>query len=133
MGQPTQDQRAARHALVRSFSTLEAASQARDALAAAGIPRELLELTVLEDEAGPVSGNFIIGNGETNHRGPPAPVRSGGEVPYDSNFREPVYRGAYLLTLHRLGPTQQALAETLLARFDSVAVSELSGDTRPSG
>jgi hypothetical protein len=110
---------------VRSFSTLEEASAAQDALAAAGIPRELASLSVRTDEAGPVEGNFLIGNGETTHGGPPDAVRTGLEVPYDENFREPAYRGAYLLTL-QLGPTQRSVAEGVLARFDAVSASELA-------
>jgi hypothetical protein len=112
--------------LVRSFSTLQDAVDAQDALAAAGIARELLELTVLEDEAGPASGNFLIGNGCTNHGSPPGPVRSGGDVPYDENFRDTAYRGGFILTLHQLGPSQRALAESVLARFDSVAVNDVA-------
>ena len=123
---PTDEASERRAALVRSFSTLEDALAAQDALAAAGIARELLELRVLEDEAGPVCGNFLIGNGRTNHGGPPGAVRSGGEVPYRDNFRETAYRGAYLLTLHQLGPTQRSVAESVLAGFDTVAVSELA-------
>jgi hypothetical protein len=123
---PTERASEPRGALLRSFSTLDDAVAARDALAAAGIARELVELTVLQDEAGPVSGNFLIGNGQTNHGGRPAPVRSAGEVPYDENFRETAYRGAYLLTLHRLGPTQRSVAESVLAGFDSVAVNEVA-------
>ncbi|GAB3669290.1 hypothetical protein [Ramlibacter alkalitolerans] len=115
-----------RSALVRSFSTLDDALAAQDALAAAGIARELLELTVLEDEAGPVASNFLIGNGQTHHGGTPAPVRSGGEVAYDANFRATEYHGAYLLTLHQLGPTQRSVAQSVLAGFDSVAVTELA-------
>jgi hypothetical protein len=111
--------------LVLSFSTLDEATAAQDALAAAGVQRDAMDLSVREDEAGPASGNFLIGNGQTEHGGAPAAVRTGPEVPYDENFRNPEYRGAYLLVV-QVGAEQRERIESVLARFDSVAASEVA-------
>ena len=122
---PSPEDSGRRALLARSFSTLDDAVAAQDALAAAGIARELIEVTVLEDEAGPVAGSFVIGNGRTADASAPDAVRSG-ELPYDENFRHPAWRGAYLLTVQHLGPTQRSVAESVLAGFDSVAVDEVA-------
>jgi hypothetical protein len=120
--------------LVRSFSTLDEATAAVEALAAAGLARDAIQLIVREDEAGPVSGNFLIGNGQTTHGRAPDAVRTGREVPYDENFREPAYRGGFLVAVHGLDPAQAARARATLSRFDCVAVDETAaaaGAARP--
>jgi hypothetical protein len=111
--------------LVHSFSSLDEATAAQDALAAAGIPRERMDLSVRQDEAGPVAGNFVIGNGETTHGRMPGAVRTGPEVPYDENFREAAYRGGFLLVLRNLDGPQRSAAQVVLRGFDSVAASEV--------
>ena len=108
--------------LVRSFSSYEACCAAREAVIAAGVSAEAVELRVIDDEAGPVEGNFLVGNGRRMHDSPPAAVKTGPEVPYDSNFRHVVRRGAYLLIISKLagGPTQEAI-DAALAPFDAAA------------
>jgi hypothetical protein len=117
---------------VQTFSSLQDAHAAVEALAAAGLPRDQLQLIVREEEAGPVAGNFLIGNGETTHGGRPGAVRTGSEVPYEENFRDTSYRGAYLLVLARMDDHQMARAQAVLSRFDTVAVEEVaaSGQAR---
>ena len=62
----------------RLFDSYALAEQARNALLADGFARDGVELTVQEDEAGPVRGNFIVGD----HTG-----RTGEEDPvYRRNF-----------------------------------------------
>jgi hypothetical protein len=118
---------------VRSFSTLEAASAAMEALAAAGLPKDAVQLTVLEDEAGPAAGNFLVGNGETTHGGAPSAVRAGRDVPYDENFRAPANRGGFLLTLHGLDAAQLARADATLSPFDCVAVEDVAAAAQAGG
>lgn len=48
------------------FPTLVAAQQAYDALRERGLAAEQLELRVMDDEAGPSSGNFILEYKQTN-------------------------------------------------------------------
>jgi hypothetical protein len=104
-----------------SFSSMEDASAAVEALVAAGLPRESLELRVLEDEAGPVAGNFLVGNGRASGGRSGADVRAGPEGAYDENFRTPVHRGTHLLVLSGLDDAQLARAGELLGRFDAVS------------
>ena len=44
------------------FPTLASAQRAYDALRERGLTREQMELRVMDDEAGPSSGNFILDN-----------------------------------------------------------------------
>jgi hypothetical protein len=48
--------------IVRTFIHAAAAEQARTELLAAGIPADGVEVTVLTGEAGPVQGNFTVGD-----------------------------------------------------------------------
>lgn len=100
--------------LIRSFGSLEAATAARQALLDAGVAPEQAELRVIEDEAGPVEGNFVIGNGVTTEGRPPRGVLVGGEVPYGPNFARTVARGVHLLLVHGLTAAQREQAEALL-------------------
>lgn len=102
-------------ALVRSFASLEEASGARQALLLAGIDPLRIELRVLEDEAGPTEGNFLIGNGRTTHGGPPGPVLTGPEVPYERNFDRTVTHGAHLVLVRCLSETERQQADQVLA------------------
>ncbi|HVE54506.1 MAG TPA: hypothetical protein VNB23_14095 [Ramlibacter sp.] len=111
---------------LRSFSSLDDASGALQALADSGVPKGSMELVVLQDEAGPVEGNFLIGNGATTHGDEPAAVRTGNEVPYDENFRAPTHRGGFLLVLSGLDEAQLAAADPLFARFGGVQVEDVA-------
>ena len=83
--------------LVRSFASLDEATLARQALLDEGIDPDTVELRVIQDEAGPVEGNFVAGNGRTAHGGEPGAVLTGPEIPYDENFKRTVTRGVHLL------------------------------------
>jgi hypothetical protein len=48
--------------IVRTFRVFAAAERARDELLAAGFPRDAVELSVTDDEAGPEQGNFTVGD-----------------------------------------------------------------------
>jgi hypothetical protein len=48
--------------IVRTFRVFAAAERARDELLAAGFRRDAVELSVLNDEAGPEQGNFTVGD-----------------------------------------------------------------------
>ena len=114
--------------MIRSFSSLDDASAARAAVVAAGIDADAIELRVLEDEAGPVEGNFWVGNGRTLHGGAPAAVKTGPEVPYDDNFKEAPHRGSYLLIIGGVvGPAAQEAVRAALEPFDTVAPTDSVG------
>jgi len=75
----------------------ESTAAVREDLLAAGVGRDAIELRVLQDEAGPVEGNFLIGNGVALGGRRPQGVLSGAEVPYRANFATTVARGSHLL------------------------------------
>jgi hypothetical protein len=106
--------------LLRSFDTFEAASAARDALVAAGFDPAAVQLRVLDDEAGPAEGNFLIGNGRTTHGRPPRGVLAGPEVPYEENFAQVVFRGNQLLAVEVADESQRRRALALLQPFGGV-------------
>ena len=118
--------------LVCSFDNLDSASNAREALLASGVKPDLVELRVIQDEAGPVEGNFLIGNGRTTHGGEPGPVLAGPEVPYERNFRETITRGVHLLMVHVSDPSVRGDAQRLLAQFGGVDPQALATAARES-
>jgi len=102
--------------IIATFASIDDASAARASLIAQGVAAEHIELRVSTDEAGPVEGNFLIGNGRTErHDDSPRGVLAGPEVPYDENFRNPVFRGSCLLiiTAPSLPAGARALVEQL--------------------
>jgi len=106
--------------LLRSFGTLDEMMAARQALLAAGLPADRIETRVIQDEAGPVEGNFLVGNGRTTHGGPPGAVLAGPEVPYEENFSRTVTRGGHLLLVHAVGAAQRDQAQQVLASHPGV-------------
>jgi hypothetical protein len=100
--------------LLRSFGSLDEMTAARRSLLDAGLPADILETRVIEDEAGPVEGNFLVGNGRTTHGGPPGGVLAGPEVPYEQNFSRVVTRGGHLLLVHARNAQQRELAQSVL-------------------
>jgi hypothetical protein len=112
--------------LLRTYETFDAAVAAREALLAAGFDAQAVRFRVMEDEAGPVEGNFLIGNGRTAHDGPPTGVRAGPEVPYGPNFARPVSRGAHLLAIETADEDQRRRALDTLAPFGGLDVDAAS-------
>lgn len=110
--------------LIRSFSSLEEASAARDAVVARGIDRDAVELRVLEDEAGPVEGNFLVGNGRTLDGGRPGAVKGGPDIPYEDNFRDVVRRGSCLLVVNVLNDSSRQAATAALEPFEGTTPAD---------
>lgn len=96
-------------ALVRSFATFERAEAAKASVVALGVSADAVQLQMLQDEAGPVEGNFLVGNGRTS------PDTSA----YESNFAHTVAHGSCLLVL-------SAVPNDLRSEVE-VALSELGG------
>lgn len=106
--------------LVRSFDNLDAATQARQAVIDAGVDPELVQTHVIQDEAGPVEGNFLIGNGRTAHGGEPSAVLAGPDVPYESNFEHVVTRGVHMVMVHAADPALRERVQAILAQLGGV-------------
>ena len=96
-----------KQAMVRVFDSFESAGRARDALLADGFPEGAVALDILSDEAGPVEGNFTVGN---------SPVESEGHV-YASNYANPVERGHCVLAIEAGDPATAARADAILVGF----------------
>ena len=103
--------------LVRSFATLERAEAARSAVLSLGVSSDAVQLQVLQDEAGPVEGNFLVGNGRE------APDDTSA---YAANFANPVARGSCLLLLLTIPDDQQSKVESVLNEFGGVDVDAVA-------
>lgn len=110
------------HTLLRSFARFEDARSARDQLVAAGLPASAVEVRSLEDEAGPVEGNFAIGNGR---------VARGSRDAYDLNFA-PASQGTNLLVVevedHALRDRAESMLEGLGGTDPGTAGGPRSGN-----
>lgn len=92
------------HTLLRSFARFDDARSARDRLVAGGLPASAVEVRSLEDEAGPVEGNFAIGNGR---------AARGSLDAYALNFAGASH-GTNLLVVETADDAQRARAESML-------------------
>lgn len=95
--------------LVRIYERFADAEQARESLLASGFPASSVHLTDRGDEAGPVEGNFISGNG----RG----TRTEGEDLYTPNFARVVHRGMCMLTVDAEDDGQLQRASEIMGRY----------------
>ena len=88
-------------ALMVSYDDFGRAVRAHEALRGLGLTPQRLEQRAQHDEAGPVEGNFVSGNGRPGSRidGVVTEVPGGADVPYDLNFARQIERGANLLVV----------------------------------
>jgi hypothetical protein len=93
--------------LIYVFDDFNTAERVRDELLDWGFDRTGVELTVREDEAGPVQGNFTVGD---------CP-RVTGSTDYKHTYAKVTQRGTCMLTITPLDPTQSQYAIALLARY----------------
>jgi hypothetical protein len=103
--------------VLRMYDTLDHAETARTALLAAGYDREQVQIEAMNSEAGPVAGNFTVGNSSdhSNHSG----IGDSGD--YGKNFKG-VRQGAIIkLTVAVESDSSHAQANDVL---DRVAVSQ---------
>ncbi len=107
------------HAVVRIFDVFERAQKARDTLLAEGFAAAELILSIANDEAGPVEGNFTVGN---------LPVESDRHT-YERNYARTNQTAQCLFTVAASDAVQAARADA--ARFGGRAIgdpaSRLSG------
>ncbi|NHZ98950.1 hypothetical protein [Massilia sp. CCM 8734] len=104
------------HAVLGVFDDLDKAGQARAALLADGFDADALELKVHNDEAGPVEGNFYVGN---------TPSESAQHV-YDRNYANPVQRAQCLLVVDANDAAMAARAGAIMAGFGARDPNQLS-------
>ncbi|NHZ90497.1 hypothetical protein F2P45_15930 [Massilia sp. CCM 8733] len=111
------------HAVLGIFDDVDRAEEARAALLADGFDASALELKVHNDEAGPVEGNFYVGN---------TPSESEQHV-YDSNDANPVQRAQCMLVVDANDAATAARACAIMAGFGARDPNRLSAadPTRP--
>jgi hypothetical protein len=114
-------------ALPRIFENLEAAERARDALVAEGFVRGRIELTARQDEAGPVEGNFLVGNTtrDTVENTEFSRTLGGeGDNTYKHNFARTVDRGMYILVVEADDEAQCQRAAEIIQKHGGTRVDD---------
>ena len=112
--------------LTASFATFEDAVRAREALLQGGFGEDEVVLDTLADEAGPVEGNFLVGNGRPSGERTSRPHLVGGTriPPYKDNFGATVERGWHLLRVACADGDRVEQARSLLAGLDATLIEE---------
>lgn len=103
-----------------SFRSLADAQRARDALAQCGFEAGALHLRSIADEAGPVQGNFVSGDGRPADGGPQDGVIGSGDEPYPKNFERVVDRGSELLEVEVHSDEERRKAHDVAAAHGGV-------------
>lgn len=107
--------------MIRIFDHYADAEAARDALLAAGYAREAVRVSVRDDEAGPVQGNFTVGNvteapggtGAANHT-------------YARNYENTAQRGLCMVVVDAVEGPGEAAAAALMDRFGGRDIDKLA-------
>lgn len=94
-------------AIVKIFDQYDHAQRARDALLAEGFPPDGVSMSIANDEAGPMEGNFTVGN---------LPMESDDHT-YDRNYAKPTMNAQCLVTVEAADERVAARAATIMARF----------------
>lgn len=95
------------NAIVKIFDVVDLAQQARNALLSEGFAAEDVTLSIANDEAGPVVGNFTVGN---------MPMESGSHT-YERNYVNVEQPGHCLVTVAVADAMLASRAEVILDRF----------------
>jgi len=93
--------------VVRIIDAFERAEQARQALLADGFGAAEVELSIVSDEAGPVAGNFTVGN---------SPVESVHHT-YQRNYATTRETAHCIVSVAAADAARAARAASILARF----------------
>lgn len=106
--------------LIYIFDDFDVAERARAELIKYGFDTGAVNLEVRDDEAGPVQGNFTVGDN---------PEAAGGHD-YQETFANSTHRGLCMLTIAPTSQMQSDYAVALLARY-GVTDATSNGDTQP--
>ncbi|MDB5762471.1 MAG: hypothetical protein JWQ21_1466 [Herminiimonas sp.] len=112
--------------LVRVYDRFSDAENARNALLSVGFPPSSVHLSSTEDEAGPVEGNFTVGNKDAGTAGGISgffrSLRGGDDQTYERDYSRTVQRASYLMTVDADDDDQAALACHIMNRFGAIDV-----------
>jgi hypothetical protein len=92
--------------LVYVFDDFDTAERIYEEFLSNGFDRDGVQLTVRDDEAGPVKGNFTVGDAI------PDDLKE-----YDDAFAHPRQRGHVILTVTPVDPSQAQFAIALMSRY----------------
>lgn len=110
-------------ALIKVFERFADAEDARSELLAAGFAPYQIRLSAPDDEAGPVEGNFTVGNAD-NATGVLESIinafTGADNHTYERNYANPSFRGVYHLCVDAQDQQLLARAEDIMRRFGGV-------------
>jgi hypothetical protein len=106
--------------VVCTFDDLASAESARAALVADGFDARALQLTVLDDEAGPAEGNFVAGNGAVSVGGNTAFRPQPPKDAYRQDYQPVRRRAGNLLCVAVEDPQDRSRVEAIVARFGAL-------------
>lgn len=118
--------------LVRVYRNLAAAEQARTQLLASGFLADHVHLSARDDEAGPVEGNFIVGNGigdERHRRGIGASLDSSSRFNndiYEQDYQSQASGGNYVLLVDAEAEPDRQRACDIMDRLGAVDIEQRS-------
>jgi hypothetical protein len=95
------------HPLMYVFDDFDTAQKARAELIQYGFSNDAVELRISDDEAGPVQGNFTVG--DATHATP--------GHDYSTTFGTVAHRGNCMLMIAPSSPTHSQYAIALMARY----------------
>lgn len=113
--------------IVRVFDRFSDAENARNELLGSGFSSSSVRLSSREDEAGPVEGNFTVGNKDTGTGGISGFFHSlmGNEdQTYERSYANVAQRGSYVLTVDANDDDQLARAAGIMDRFGAIDVDK---------
>lgn len=103
--------------LIRIFDHFADAERARSNLLAAGFPPHAVQLDAGDDEAGPVQGNFTVGNCDTRTSRLERAVNAvfgGDNHMYRRNYGKTAFRGLFRLVVSVRHAEEQERAQAIL-------------------
>lgn len=105
------------HAIVMIFDEFDQADQARKALLAEGFDADAVQLNISNDEAGPVEGNFYVGNSpsESEHH------------TYDANYARIRQPSQCIMTVAAADAAGASTASAILGRFGARHMDQPAG------
>ncbi len=104
--------------IVRLYDSFTAAESARNALLKSGFSIDDIQWTANEDEAGPVQGNFTVGNGNAK------------DPSYAGNFADALHRNAYMITVDAIDDEQCNRAANIMDEFGADTVKVRTTQSR---
>jgi hypothetical protein len=109
--------------LISVYDHLSAADQARDELLASGFAADCVHLVAQENEAGPVKGNFTVGDAGRDRDKKRGLFGAGNnDEVYARDYANPQYRAEIMLTVDAEDEQQSRMAADIMHRYGAVRV-----------